>query len=58
MLEAALEGDVADVPAALLAEALRGVTLRGDARAVPVLCGSAFKNKGVQAPTRPPALSP
>jgi elongation factor G len=39
-----LEG--AEIPAGQLRSALRGATLR--LQAVPVLCGSAFKNKGVQ----------
>ncbi|PIE31733.1 elongation factor G [candidate division KSB3 bacterium] len=39
--------DGQDVPAELVTEAIRDLTLQ--TKIVPVLCGSAFKNKGVQA---------
>ncbi|MDO9380454.1 MAG: elongation factor G [Nocardioidaceae bacterium] len=44
VMEVFLSGE--DVPTELLAAAIRRVTLA--AKAVPVLCGTAFKNKGVQ----------
>ena len=46
VMAAWVEGDEAALTPALLGAALRKATISG--RVVPVLCGSAFKNKGVQ----------